>query len=308
MAEPASAEGVEVVPRVVVVRRKTDYELLLMQHGTHEQARFFLQTRDQDVDRVRQRHDEVRRLSSQVTGAIPNAWRRALVDRSDLHRFLFEPEDIVVAFGQDGLVANLAKYLDGQPVIGINPEPERNDGVLVPCRTTQARELMEAAAAGAAPLERRTMVHAELDDGQRLVALNEIFVGHRTHQSARYQIRWRSDDERQSSSGVVVTTGTGATGWARSIHRQRHTQVALPTPQERRLAFFVREAFPSVATGTRITDGELGDGDPLELVSRMDGGGVVFGDGIEDDRLTFGWGRRLRIGVARQTLALVRPS
>jgi NAD kinase len=296
------------VPRVVVVRRKTDYTLLLEQHGTHEQARFFLKTRDQDVDHVRERHEQVQRQLELVTGAIPNAWRRAQVDRSDLHRFLFEPEDLVVAFGQDGLVANLAKYLDGQPVIGINPEPERNDGVLVPCRAEHARDLMEATAAGAIALERRTMVCAELDDGQRLVALNEIFVGHRSHQSARYQIRWRSDDERQSSSGVVIATGTGATGWARSIHRQRHTVVQLPTPQERRLAFFVREAFPSVATGTRLTDGELGDGDPLELVSRMDGGGVAFGDGIEDDRLTFGWGRRLSVGLAKKTLALVRPS
>ncbi len=296
------------VPRVVVVRRKTDYELLLHQHGTHEQARFFLKSRDQDVDRVRERHEHVTALSSRVTGAIPSAWRRAQVDRSDLHRFLFEPEDILVAFGQDGLVANLAKYLDGQPVIGINPEPEHNDGVLVPCRAEHTRELLEAAATKTAAIERRTMVAAELDDGQRLVALNEVFVGHRSHQSARYQIRWRTNDERQSSSGVVVTTGTGATGWARSIHRQRYTAVQLPSPEERRLAFFVREAFPSVATGTELTDGTLADDDSIELVSRMDGGGVVFGDGIEDDRLTFGWGRRLRIGVASQTLALVRPS
>jgi len=297
-----------VVPRVVVVRRKTDYELLLERHGTHEQARFFLESRDQDVDQVRQRHDRVGELFVRVTGSIPSAWRRAQVDRADLHRFLFEPEDVVVAFGQDGLVANLAKYLDGQPVIGINPEPERNDGVLVPCRADQARALLEVSAAGAATIERRTMVSAELDDGQRLLALNEIFVGHRSHQSARYQIRWGAEDERQSSSGIVVTTGTGATGWARSIHRQRMTKVALPSPEERRLAFFVREAFPSVATGTRLTDGELDDGGRLEIVSRMNGGGVVFGDGIEDDRLTFGWGRRLSVGLARQTLALVHPS
>ena len=37
----------------------------------------------------------------------------------------------MVAVGQDGLVANVAKYLDGQPVIGVDPEPGRNPGVLV---------------------------------------------------------------------------------------------------------------------------------------------------------------------------------
>jgi hypothetical protein len=38
----------------------------------------------------------------------------------------------------------------------------------------------------------------------------------------------------------------------------------------------------------------------------MDDGGVVFGDGIEDDRLDFAWGMRLRIAVAEQRLNLVR--
>ena len=41
--------------------------------------------------------------------------------RGDLDRFLFEPDDLVVIVGQDGLVANVSKYLDGQPVVGINP-------------------------------------------------------------------------------------------------------------------------------------------------------------------------------------------
>jgi NAD kinase len=295
------------VPRLVLVHRKTAYEELIERHGTHEQARFFLQTRDQDIDHLLDRHARVTDLRSQVTSVIPAPWRRAVVGREDLHRFLFEPNDVVVAFGQDGLVANLAKYLDGQPVIGINPEPKHNDGVLVPCRVVEARDLMEATASGVATVERRTMVRAELDDGQRLLALNEIFVGHRTHQSARYRLQWRGEDEPQSSSGIVVTTGTGSTGWARSIHRQRQTEVVLPEPKERRLAFFVREAFPSVATGTRLSEGTVDSGQPLEVVSRMNDDGVVFGDGIEDDRLAFGWGRRLTVAVADRTLALVQP-
>ena len=43
----------------------------------------------------------------------------------------FGPEDVIIAVGQDGLVANVAKYLDGQPVVGVNPDPQRNPGVLV---------------------------------------------------------------------------------------------------------------------------------------------------------------------------------
>ena len=86
----------------------------------------------------------------------------------------------MLALGQDGLVANVAKYLDGQPVIGLNPEPERFPGVLVSHPPEAVGDLCADLVAGRAGFEQRTMVRARLDDGQALLALNEIFVGHRT--------------------------------------------------------------------------------------------------------------------------------
>ena len=68
---------------------------------------------------------------AEVGASIPLDWRRGSVERGDLDRFLFEPDDLVVVVGQDGLVANVAKYLDGQPVLGLNPAPDLYDGVLV---------------------------------------------------------------------------------------------------------------------------------------------------------------------------------
>ena len=141
---------------------------------------------------------------------------------------------------------------------------------------------------------------------QRLLALNEVFVGHRTHQSARYRLRHAGREERHSSSGMVVSTGTGATGWARSIQLARGGTLALPLPADPRIAFLVREAFPSVATGTSLVEGLLGGAEILEVTSEMNDGGTLFGDGIESDRIDFGWGLRARIGVARERLRLVR--
>ncbi|MEM9491124.1 MAG: hypothetical protein AAGC55_18385, partial [Myxococcota bacterium] len=293
------------VPRVVVVTRPSDYDDLLARHGTVGQAGFFLQSRGQSMAAVRAAHRRQDQAVTAVVRAIPLEWRRSRVDRRDLDRFLFEPGDIVVAVGRDGLVANLAKYLSGQRVIGINPDPERHDGVLVPHRPGRIAALLAGAASGACSVEERVMVQAATEDGQQLLALNEIFVGQRTHQSARYHLNWRGAGEHHSSSGLIATTGTGATGWARSVHRQRRTEVALPAPCEPRLAFFVREAFPSVATGTAVTDGELVGDEGLEIVSEMHDSGVVFGDGIESDCIAFHYGMRLTLRVATQRLCLV---
>jgi len=294
------------VPRVVVVTRASELEALLARHGTRGQASFFLERRGQTLAELEVRHGLREAALAAVSRAIPLSWRRVRLDRADLSRFVFEPDDLVVAVGQDGLVANAAKYLSGQPVVGVNPDPARYDGVLVPHRPEAVAPLLHAAAAGRAELELRTLAEARLDDGQRLLALNEVFAGHRSHQSARYRLAFDGREERQSSSGVIVSTGTGATSWARSINGERARPLDLPAPTARALAFFVREPFPSVATGTSLDGAVLPEGRALELTSEMNEGGVLFADGIEEDRLDFPFGARVAIGAAAETLRLVR--
>jgi len=293
------------VPRVVLVTRKTEYELLLERHATRQQARFFLSSRGQSLEQVEERHQQQLSTVHEVVQGLPTSWRRSRVERGDLARFLFEPDDTVIVVGQDGLVANAAKYLDGQPVLGVNPDPHRFDGVLVPLDAGTALRLVSAAVERAAATEHRTMVQATLDDGQELLALNELFLGHRSHQSARYSLHLDGRSERQSSSGILITTGTGATGWARSVTRERRETVPLPAPEEDRLAFFVREAFPSVSTGTTLTQGSLAEGEALRVTSEMNEGGVLFGDGIEMDHVRFDWGATVTVATAVRHLQLV---
>ena len=137
----------------------------------------------------------VRHLRGTPTLHVRHLRRGQLVHDGTGLAFFFRPlsavlSEVVVVVGQDGLVANLARYVDGQPVIGINPEPERNPGVLVPHPPAAASSLLAAAASSAASLsiEDRSMVEALVDNGQRLVGLNEVFIGQPTHQTARYTL------------------------------------------------------------------------------------------------------------------------
>jgi hypothetical protein len=266
-------------------------------------ARFFLEARDQEIEPVELRHQEQLEAERLVAAAIPLRWRRALIQRAQLDRFLFAAEDIVVAVGQDGLVANVAKYLADQPVVGINPG--RWDGVLVRHAPKHTADLLQLAERRRAKVESRTLVEAKTSDGQRLRALNEIFIGHERHQSARYLLSVAGQRERHSSSGLIITTGTGATGWARSIHRQRRDAVALPEPTEERLAFFVREAWPSSTTGTEVTQGAVDAGARVFVRSEMNQGGVAFGDGIEDDRIELPFGQEIEVAISARRLQLV---
>jgi NAD kinase len=290
-------------PRAVFVTRETDYELLIARHATRDQARFFLKTRGQEIEDVEARHAQFGDTLRRARSSVSTEWRQTLVKRADFDRFLFAPEDMVIAVGQDGLVANVAKYLDGQPVLGINPAPNQYDGVLVRLNVAALGNALSAVLHSDAAIEHRTMVQATTDSGERLLALNEIFVGHRSHQSARYTIADGDEYETQSSSGLIVASGTGATGWARSIMEATGTHFELD-PQERAIAYFVREPFPSVTTGTALRAGKLSES-TLTITSRMNDGGTIFADGMEKDFLRFDWGQRISIAPANRSLRLV---
>jgi NAD kinase len=289
----------------VVVHRRTEFEELVARHGTRQQVVFFLNSRGRDITAVEARHLRLDAALTAVSGSIPLDWRRGSVERFDLARFAFSPEDVVIAVGQDGLVANVAKYLTGQPVIGINPEPGWNPGVLVAHPPASAGALLAAVASDPrAPMQSRVMVEATLDDGQTLRALNEIYVGHPSHQSARYRLTGTDGvSERQSSSGILIGTGTGSTGWCRSVALERHSPLTLPAPEDPRLCWFVREAWPSPATGTSLTEGLLRDGEELVITAESDL--VIFGDGIESDAIALTWGQNVSLRVSPQRLNLM---
>jgi NAD kinase len=289
-------------PRVVVVSRRSELDELLARHGTRGAAAYFLRQRGRDMSDVDVRHKALEAALTTVGAAVPADWRRGHVDREDLSRFLFGPEDIVLAVGPDGLVANVAKYLDGQPVIGVNPEPGVNPGVLVQHDAATLGPLLRSRML---PVATRSMVVAELDDGQELFGLNEVYCGHSSHQSSRYALSTPDGRrERQSSSGVVVGTGTGATGWCASIARALTGVPPLPRPDEAALCWFVREAWPSPATGVSATAGRLTGDERLEISCESERL-VVFADGLEADRLELSWGQRVRIGLAARSLNLV---
>ena len=296
--------------RVVIVTRPSRLQILLERHGTLGQAQFYLRSRGHAIEPLQQEHARLQLALATVKARLPVERKRTEVDRSELDRFLFDEDDLVVMVGQDGLVANSAKYLSGQLVAGVNPDASLYEGVLCPFSADELGELLGYASGrddAQYCIEARCMARARREDGQQLLALNDIFIGHGTHQSARYRLLYSGSEERQSSSGIICSTGTGSTGWARSIVMQRGIEEQLPQPVDNRLAWFVREPWPSVSTGADLNFGYCAPGSPLIIISEMGSGGVIFADGMESDRLEFLEGMSVEISPAERTLNMIMP-
>lgn len=292
--------------KVVLVTRRTRLEELVARHHTLAQARFYIEHLGADfTDYLKENTAYAHSLDTTVSAL--QAWGRyQIVERSYLPNFVFAADDIVVALGQDGLVANTMKYLEGQPLIGLNPEPARWDGLLVPFEPQDLPALLHEVDRDRRPAKAVTMAEAVLSDGQRLRGVNDLFIGPRSHTSALYEIALGDRHELQSSSGVIVSTGLGSTAWLRSVVTgSLGIARALlagqgppyhPQPWDAdQLTFAVREPFPSLTSRAELVYGSVTTRQPLLLRSRMPDSGVIFSDGMEHDYLRFTAGMEARI-------------
>jgi len=295
--------------KVVLVTRRTRLEELVARYHTLAQARFYIEHLGADFSDYLREHETYTAARQTVQAALEGWGRHQVVERSFLPNFLFGEGDIVVALGQDGLVANALKYLEARPLIGVNPDPMRFDGVLLPFEPVDVAPVLEDVAAGRRDTKSVTMAEAVLGDGQRLLAVNDLFIGPRSHTSARYEIALGEQREVQSSSGIIVSTGLGSSAWMRSIvtgalaiagvHGRALEHAYRPWAWDAdHLQLAVREPFPSRTSSTDLVYGRVTKGEQLTLRSLMPEGGVIFSDGIEADFLAFTSGTVARIGIA----------
>jgi NAD kinase len=306
--------------KVVIVTRGSSLDELVAKFSTEGQAQFYLEHAGQDFAPIRRRHRKYYSVLDDVRTQVPAGVKVQVIDRSYLPQFSFGASDLVVTVGPDGLVVNTAKYLSGQPILAINPDPSEIEGALLPFTIDEFPRVLAAAIRGELRVQRITMAEAVLNDGQRLLAFNDLFVGVRSHVSARYRISQGSRAEEHSSSGILVSTGAGSTGWLRSVYagaagvaQGMGASVDAPAGAGRfawdaaQLVFVVREPWPSKTTGASVVYGTVTPGQPLVIASRMAEGGVIFSDGVEADFLSFTAGLTATIGISDKTASLIMP-
>lgn len=301
--------------KLVIVIRKTRLQELGERFNTRSQAKFYIEHAGGDFGEYEREDDAYRRALALLEIDLDFGLPLQLLNRSLVPTFEFQDEDLVLVLGQDGLVANTAKYVGSQPIIAVNPEPTRFDGILLPFQSGEAKAAVAKVIQGKAVIREITLAEVQLSDSQRLLAFNDFFIGARSHVSAQYHIEHRKRSEIQSSSGVLVSTGAGSTGWMSSVFNMAAGVArlcggtsgrALRIPwEDRHLMYVVREPFVSRHSQANIVAGMLEPEEELVLESLMPTAGVIFSDGIESDFLEFNSGSIARVHAAAQKARLV---
>lgn len=299
--------------KVVIVTRNTELEELTARFNSVPQAQFYLEHAGQDFTPIAAAHQRYHTVLQGVRDLVPRGLKSQVIERGFLPQFSFGEADLVITIGPDGLVVNTAKYLTHQPILAVNPDPKQIDGVLLPFNSGSVSQAFEKSLHQELSIKAVTMAEAQLNDRQHLLGFNDLFIGARSHVSARYDIAQGQQKEYQSSSGIIVSTGAGSTGWLQSVYTGATRVIEtlggqvqplvnngrLPWDTDH-LIYAVREPFPSQVTGTQMTFGVITDKQPLILTSHMSDNGVIFSDGIEADYLQFNSGTTATIRVSKR--------
>ncbi len=282
--------------KLVLITRKTRLQELKEKYCTLGQAKFYLEHLGESFSEYEDEHLCFEACKNNVMKLLATVGRVQHLDRSMLPTYLFDSDDIVIVLGQDGLVANSLKYLNGQPVIGINPLPEQFDGTLLPFYEKDLSVVLPDVIKGTTGSKKVSFAEVTTNRGESLLAVNDLFIGPKSHTSARYRLSYAHYSEEQCSSGIIVSTGLGSTGWLKSIitgasgiaNTQLKTNIANGFAWDSSYLYYsVREPFPSTITSCDHVFGKITKGTELELVSRMPENGVIFSDGIENDAIDF---------------------
>ena len=302
------------VEYAIIVKNKTRLESLIERFNTKAQAKFYIEKLGGNFEDYELEHETFHSSLNKLQTQLSKVIKYKILERSFISSFIFSERNVIIVIGQDGLVANTAKYSKGIPIVAVNPDKQRYDGVLLPFDTSDFVAGVENVITK--QLHTKTMRFAEaiLNDGQRLLAFNDLFIGASSHVSARYKITFGPNTEEQSSSGLIVSTTAGSTGWLSSVFNMAYGITGLfeknlkpkqPRIKDNELLFAVREPFQSIRTQTGITSGLITSKHILKIESLMPSNGIIFSDGIEADFLKFNSGSIATIGVANETASLV---
>lgn len=319
----------------IIVRSKTRLESLIERFNTKAQTKFYIESLGGYYEDYELEHEifyaSLNRLQTQLSKVI----KHKTIDRSFLPSYIFNSKNIIIVIGQDGLVANTAKYSKGIPMVAVNPDQDRYDGVLLPYNTDTFLGAVESVISNQYDVRNVRFAEASLNDGQNLLAFNDLFIGPTSHISARYKITFNGKTEEQSSSGLIISTAAGSTGWLSSIFNMaygisdtfepekkqklrkmpnkklKEKQPEMPKPHFRpqlskeELLFAVREPFKSIRTQADIVAGIISQKNKLVIESLMPTQGVIFSDGIEKDFIKFNSGAIATIGISNESANIV---
>lgn len=281
--------------RAVLVPKatKVEYDMLRLKLTRRQLASYY---RNENAAVIFASHERQLAMRRRVLKLLPEA---RVVSRQALDPAALEGASLVVALGGDNHFIFVSQLLDATPILGVNADRLRSYGGLLHIDETNLESALRRMRAGGQTCRRLARIQASVDGRPVGRATSEIFVGERGRKNmSRHALSMDGGaEEEQKSSGLLIATAAGSTGW--------FSYYARPFSQGARYGrWALSEAFPREARYERA-EGKLWPGQTLTVRSLNDSEGIVSIDCLRDVPLAFCAVATFR--MSEQPLMVLRP-
>jgi NAD kinase len=218
------------------------------------------------------------------------------------------PQSLVIALGGDNHFQRVAALVDSQVMLGINSDPERSVGALAAFTIDSYAEAVSRQHISEAAPEHWTRLDVRLN-GVPLVhrALCEVFLGERERPyMSRHVLHLGEQSEEQKSSGLLVATGAGATGWYAAARGDVRWTDETFAKTEESFRFIATEPHPG-ARASQFLHGQVSTGEALRVVSLNRRNGVLAVDAFRHHPFPSGALAEISVGKPLRVISAPRP-
>ena len=295
----------------LVCVKRTKWQRDIERYGNAKEVRRLYRLQNNIFRKVYSSH--LRQRQSELTLKAALAHRADFIYRDDLSAELVKNYQTLVSLGGDNHFTYVARFAGSTPVIGVNSDPLTSSGNLVYFNTASFLKAIQGTDFFD-HIEQWTLIEGEIETENNEIiktgpCISETGIRNSFADAmSRYYIRVNDEPwEEQKSSGLLLSTGTGSTGWFQSC--LPHTMQVYEDPtfgrSEQIFKFVAREPGFHRQHFYRYLYRTLGSDDTVEIISEMDGQIIV--DAQPETSFDFNPGSRCRFQLSKNHLQVIRP-
>ncbi|MBI3623080.1 NAD(+)/NADH kinase [Candidatus Pacearchaeota archaeon] len=215
--------------------------------------------------------DKDSKLINNVKKVVENSIKSAKIEiawKNKLSKSQFQEKDLIITIGGDGTFLSASHYVSSQLIMGVNSNPKRSAGFLTSINLTNLAGKLKQIHGKNYKISNYKRISARIFQKDKCIlaenALNEIYIGNSKPQHVSiYDLKIKSGNELQKSSGILITTGTGSTAWYRSMGGKPFSKLS------NKLKFIVREPLNLKIHKPRIKKGQIRSDEKIEVENKI---------------------------------------
>jgi hypothetical protein len=255
---------------ILIVPKRTKLTLDMHRLGFPEETlKVFYEKEGLHAERIIASHKRQKAALDKLKSLLPGA---RVIWREEISKDIINKASLVIAFGGDNHFQYVSHFVEDTPILGINSDPQRSEGALTSLNIEEFEKILPLILNDELKLEEWTRLEAYID-GKRVLeqSIAEIFIGEKKRfQMSRHVLNINDNSEEQKGSGLLVTTGSGSTGWYNSASRYMFPEGNHFKRTEKEARFILAEPYRGKLTNPKIPHGTITGNQKIELTILSD--------------------------------------